>query len=206
MSTCAAAFAAAVLGGLGATPALAAAGADTTETVSQTQVTNQDCVDQVSAAIDAGTTNLTLDACTHTITLDTSAAQPVTLADVKAAKPYLSSTDYQSLVVAAAAGSVHGKHFSQFQNNITDSETQDGTFYYDGSHAWVTHTYRGYNGYHTCQVDYEVGYDVTNVACTDSGSPSQRTLTMTWKFSPLGVGSWSETHKMYVNAAGSMWQ
>ncbi len=177
--------------------------------VSQKTVTNRDCVEKVSAAIESGTANLSLDICTTTLTLTTSAPQTATVADIQVARTVLSPNDYQSLVVAAAAGTVHSKHFSQFQNNGTDSQPQFGTFYYDGSRAWLTQTYRGYNGYHTCQVDYSVGYDITNTACTDSGSPSQRMLTMTWLFKPLGIGgvlSWSETHKMYVNSAGSMWQ
>ncbi|WP_141692785.1 hypothetical protein [Leifsonia xyli] len=141
--------------------------------------------------------------------LTSSAATIVTVSGLAAAKQYLSAPAYQSLAAATAAGTVKGRSYSQAFNNITDQETQSGYFYYDGSHAWVTQSYRGTQGNHQCNVSWAVGYYVTNTGCTDTGSTSQRNLTMSWliqvgiKGSPI---SWGESHTMHVNSAGSIWQ
>ncbi|WP_144267618.1 hypothetical protein [Leifsonia xyli] len=156
-----------------------------------------------------GKTTQPISVCNTTVTLTSSAAKAITAFGLAAAKQSLSASAYQSLAVAAAAGTVRGRSYSQAFNNITDQETQAGYFYYDGSHAWVTQSYRGTPGNHQCNVSWAVGYYVTNTGCSDTGSTSKRNLTMSWliqvgiKGSPI---SWSESHTMYVNSTGSIWQ
>ena len=110
--------------------------------------TSTACVAAVSAAQLAGTTDLSTSVCTGTVTLTTSAAKPITSAQLAQAKQSLSTPAYQSLAVAAAAGAVQGKGYAQVFDNITDRETQSGYMYWDGARVWVTQSYRGYQGNH----------------------------------------------------------
>ncbi|MBN9154876.1 MAG: hypothetical protein J0J05_12915 [Microbacterium sp.] len=147
--------------------------------------------------------------CTTTVVLSASRPTKVTVEQIQARKSDFASADYASIVVAAAAGAVKSKNYSQTFNNLTDQETQYGKFYYDGSRAWVTSTYRGLKGTHICKVDWAVGYAVSLRSCSESGSTSQRNLSAQWnvavgiKGSPV---SWDEVYTMHVNAAGSIWQ
>lgn len=129
--------------------------------------------------------------------------------DLAAAKGSLSPEDYAELSAAVNAGTVHAKNYLQSFNNGTDGETQSGTFYYDGSHAWVDTPYRGINGTHDCHRDWAVGYSVELQSCTDTGSSTQRNLSMRWKFTPFVSAfpiSWTESHTLHVNSSGTIWQ
>jgi hypothetical protein len=115
---------------------------------------------------------------------------------------------FSALSAAVALGTVKSKSFLQQRNNITDSETQSGVIFYDGSRVWVTSTYRGFTGSQRCQVDWAVAYTVAPQNCSDSGSASQRVLSQQWLFT-LQVGvvpvSWSETYTLQANASGQIW-
>lgn len=177
--------------------------------LSQKTTVNASCVENVSAAIAAGRSGISLDACTTTSTLRASGEEPVTPADILAARADLSSTEYNTLMEAAVAGTVKSKSYSQTMNNVTNEETQSGKFFYDGSHAWVRTAYRGHQGTHFCTVNWAVGYAVTNKACSESGSTSQRDLHAQWNVA-LGVKgspvSWDEKYTLHVNKSGSIWQ
>lgn len=147
--------------------------------------------------------------CTFTAVLSTSAPAAVDPKDVMADRQNLSAADYQSLLSAAIAGRVKSKQYSQSFNNIVDSVSQSGKFYYDGSRAWVTQSYRGYMGYHSCKTDWAVGYVVELKKCDESGSLSQRDLRAIWHFSVIPSGgrvNWDEEKHLYVNSAGAIWQ
>lgn len=182
---------------------------DAGETLASATVTNQDCIDAIAAAVADGVSGLSADTCTTTVTLQATASVPVSMSDLAPAKSSLGGDEYTSLITSAAAGTLKRKTYSQQMNNITDSETQYGTFYYDGSHAWVTSTYRGYKGSHFCKVDWAGAYAVTSRGCSESGSTSQRNLTAHWNFA-LGVAgspvSWDELYTLHVNSAGRIWQ
>ncbi|MCU1509482.1 MAG: hypothetical protein JWQ12_1747 [Glaciihabitans sp.] len=109
-------------------------------------------------------------------------------------------------MLAAAAGTVKHKQYSQtIQQIITDGVKQYGTFCYDGSHARVRTTYRGYQGSHHCVVDYAVGMVVTLRECSESGSTSERTLTQIWNYKPLvdiDPVNWDESYHMTVSSTG----
>lgn len=197
---------AAIVAALSLTSALPASAAVNDDTVESTTHTSQACVSLVTEAVKKGTTNLTLAVCTKTSTLTASAPRTVGVAEVQAVKASLNPEAYRTLLVAAVAGTVRSKAYSQSQNNITDQETQSGTFYYDGARVWVTTAYRGYTGTHRCVVNWAVGYGVSLEACNEGGTTTQRNLYQSWAFTPLNVGTWTETYTMHVNSSGSIWQ
>jgi hypothetical protein len=169
--------------------------------------TNQDCVRQINQERLLTGSTLTVDVCTTTTTLTIGPEQQVTVADVLPLASKLSQSGYSTLLAAAVAGTVKSKTYLQSMNNVTDGETQTGTFYYDGDRAWVTSSWRGYTGSHICKVDWAVGYTVTKIGCTDTGSPRTRTLSAHWGFRPLNSFIyWEEVYTLYVNSAGSIWQ
>ena len=183
-----------------------ASGNDASTTVTSTQ-TNQECLAAVKKATESGAAGLSQDMCTAVVTTTAGPTTPVTASALNAAKPALSKSQFASLSAAAAAGAVRSKPYSQSIKQVTDQETQRGTFYYDGSHAWVTVTYRGFNGTHSCNVDYAIGYSITNTSCSDSGSTSSRKLQMNWDVAVAVKGSplaWSESYTMHVSSAGTI--
>jgi hypothetical protein len=171
-------------------------------------VTNSACAVQVQLATARGTAGVSADACTATVVTKSSAASRVTAADLVQAKATLSASEYASLAAAVASATVYHKAYSQTISQITDQEEQYGTFYYNGSRAWVTVSYAGHKGSHYCVVNYAVGYTITKDYCTDGGSTSKRTLTMVWNVAvgliANGPISWTETYKMYVSASGAI--
>lgn len=182
--------------------------ADNGQTLERT-VVNQSCLDQLRAVASRSESTISTDICTSTVVAQTSAARLVTIEDLASAKASLSESDYNSLAVAVAKSTVKAKSYSQTISQITDQERQYGTFYYDGTRAWVTTTYLGYKGTHFCVVDYAIGFSVTKQACTDSGSLIQRDLTMVWKFSLIVAGgpvTWGESYTLHVNRSGAIWQ
>jgi hypothetical protein len=181
---------------------------DTTRVVSSTIETSDECLTAVEAARAGGQIDLTTDVCTATITLKASAPRSVSLQDIAKVKGRMSATDYQTLTAATMAGTVRSKSYSQSKNNITDGESQFGTFYYDGARVWVTQSYRGIRGTHHCKVDWAVGYVVDLKECSESGSLSQRNLWAKWHFSVIpsgGLANWDEYYFLHVNSAGRIW-
>jgi hypothetical protein len=78
-----------------------------------------------------------------------------------------------------------------------------GRFYYDYSRVWVTQLYSGKRGTLQCFVDSAFGMDLTNTACTDTGTPYVRTLT--GRFHAVifsGSGSFDSIFSGYVDATG----
>lgn len=182
---------------------------DDLHVVAQSTTINQNCLKEVANALGAAETESALHTCSSTVTLSSSNPVSVTVADVAEASQSLTTAQYQTLVAAAAAGKVKSKQYSQAEYQVTDSETQYGVFYYDGSHAWVTHTYRGYQGTHICRVDYATVYAVSNTGCSESGSTSQRDLQVKWQFNLVAKIvpiSWEETYTIHVNSSGNIWQ
>lgn len=198
-----------IFGAVAVAPASAATGSASTIVVSSSTTTNSECVAAVTAAQSAGDTSVSLDSCTSTVTLSESPEEAVTADDLAQAKRALSSAKFAQLQAAAAAGTVKKKNYSQGFNNITDKQSQSGTFYYDGSRAWVTAKYRGYQGTHHCEVNWAVGYVVEEKACSESGTNAQRDLYVKWHISAIPSGgfvNWDESHTMHVNKTGRIWQ
>jgi hypothetical protein len=113
-------------------------------------------------------------------TVELGTPQEVTVADIKA-DPSLSATDRSSLVKAAAAATIKSNHWSQFTTGGSYTQTQNGTFYYNGSRVWVTETVSGKKGSHACFTNYVVApYEISNVSKSDSGSTTSRKLNCKW--------------------------
>jgi hypothetical protein len=78
-----------------------------------------------------------------------------------------------------------------------------GRFYYDYSRVWVTQLYSGKRGTLQCFVDSAFGMDLTNTACTDTGTPYVRTLTGRFHAVTFsGSGSFDSIFSGYVDATG----
>ena len=118
----------------------------------------------------------------------------------------MTTSEYASLVAAAAAGTINYTQYSQTISQITDQERQYGTFYFNGSKSWVTVTYAGYTGDHFCTLDYAVGFTASLTNCSDNAwGGSGRFEQMTWIMKPLGAPvSWSETFKVFLAANGGI--
>jgi hypothetical protein len=170
--------------------------------------TNSACVTQLKSASARAAGSRSIDDCASKVVVETSAATPVSLADLDAAKSTMSASEYASLTAAVHASAVYSKSYSQTIYAISDQMKQYGTFYYNGSTVWVTSIYSGYKGTHYCTVPYAVGYSISNNACSDSGSTSTRTLTMIWNVAvgliPRGPISWSESYSMHVSSNGAI--
>lgn len=195
--------------GLTAVAPANAASATPSSVISSVTTTNAACVEAVTEAQQRGETSVTLDSCTSTVTLTASEEETVSPADLAQAARSLSPASFAQLRVAATAGAVKKKNYSQGFNNITDKQSQSGTFYYDGSRAWVTANYRGHQGTHNCDVNWSVGYVVEEKACSESGTNAQRDLYVKWHFSAIpsgGLVNWDESHTMHVNKTGRIWQ
>jgi hypothetical protein len=169
---------------------------------------NKDCENAIKAANVKSREKLSFDICKVQVKTTYSDARTITLQDIQNAKASLSTSDFDSLTKAVAAGTVKSRFYLQQMIHITDSETQSGIFYFDGARAWVTTTYRGSTGSHLCVIDWAVGFGVTAQNCYESGSASERVLSQQWLMSLFLNGfpvAWSETYTMHVNAAGQAW-
>ena len=139
-----------------------------------------------------------------TMTLEVGPAEQVTAADI-AADSSLTAAQQEELLEASAVAAVSSSHWSQFSSGITYTNTQNGTFYWNGSRVWVTQSYGGYTGTHRCFNNYTVtGWQIQNIEKSDSGSTTQRVLYCGWSVvqPTLITTGWSMT--AYVNANGTV--
>ncbi len=146
--------------------------------------------------------------CTRDIVLEVGPVERLTAVDLVAARGSLTPANFATLAAAYATGPVYGKSYSKTWNNLSDAQTQRGKFYYDGSRAWVTYAYRGFDGTHHCEVNWAVAIAVDLVACGEGGSSVQRDLYAQWHYSAIFKGfpvSWDEVHELHVNSRGYIW-
>ncbi len=93
----------------------------------------------------------------------------------------LSSAQKTDLVAAAAVHVIKTNHWSQFTTGGTYTRTQNGQFYYDGKEVWVTESRYGWQGSHACFTNYAgPGVDLSDKACSESGTLNQRNLYSAW--------------------------
>jgi hypothetical protein len=165
----------------------------------------EECLAAVAVARSQGAEVAGID-CTITTVSTTTEAEVVT-ADQLRAETGLSAADKSSLLDAAARATIYSKHFSWFTTGGAYTVTHDGTFYYDGTRAWVTVPYSGYTGFHNCFTNYAAGLSIANEACTDTGGTSSRTLyfqwRVTWIVPPYTGLSYSVSNTGYVYADGT---
>ena len=171
-----------LLAGAAALPAGAS-----TLAASETTYIVPECVQQVKAAIAAGTANGTsVEDCEVTTGASTGKAFVVTPADIKTSST-LSTSDKSSMLAASATAAITGKHWSQFTTGGAYTRTQNGTFYYNGSRVWVTVSYSGYTGSHNCFTNVSIGFNLTGGSCNESGSTTSRSMYSDWTVNPNGT-------------------
>lgn len=160
-----------------------------------TSYTDPGCVDALPTGADSSV-------CDITTTLSLGEPSAVTVADVLADDGLSASAKSEILATADARGvlAVSSNHWSQFVTGAVYTNTQNGTFYYNGSRAWVTGTYLGYTGSHACFTNYVVPpWGISNIAKSDSGGTSFRNLYCGWNVDQAGLftTSWSMTATVY---------
>jgi hypothetical protein len=193
-----------------ATPAQATPAVSLQDKASTISVTglNGACNAAVLQASIRAKQNLATDVCRETIVTSIGQSRTTTVNEISSLDSKFPTAEFASLTAAVVAGTVKSRTYSQQVNNLTDSETQAGTFYYDGTRAWVTSSYRGVVGSHRCTVNWSVGYSIALQGCYESGSSSVLTLSQQWLFTPFVNGfpvSWSETYSIRVTASGQVY-
>jgi hypothetical protein len=154
--------------------ATAASSAGTTPKTSKSNFVSEACVSQVNAIAaktgiskakaskDAG------DLCSATVTTEESAPVKATVTEVaaEASKLKLGAAETESLVTAAAAGTVYTRLWTHTYWGGSLVEKHTGRTYWNGSHAWVASASNG--GYHWCHSEggIAVGWAVTVLNCT----------------------------------------
>lgn len=96
--------------------------------------------------------------CSYTTGVTLGTPEAVTKADVLADKGLTSIQKSELLSTATPTGTlaVSSKHWPQFVTGGASTQTQNGTFYYNGARAWVTQSYLGYNGSQACFTNYVI--------------------------------------------------
>lgn len=142
--------------------------------------------------------------CTYTTGVSLGTPGSVTRAQVLADAGLSASQKSEILATASPNGTlaVSSNHWSQFVTGAVYTQTQNGTFYYNGSRVWVTQTYSGYTGSHACFTNYVVPpWGISNIAKSDSGSTTARNLYCGWNVDQAGIftSSFSMTATVHTN-------
>lgn len=167
---------------------------------STVDITNApECLELVEAGI-GGLTPADCELTTETSVGDTFA---VTAATVESDKS-LTSVQRSQLLDSMGTVAVTGRHYSQFTIGGAYSRTHNGTFYFNGSRAWVTVSYAGLAGSHACFTDYSIGLTIAGTECSDSGGSNWRTLRDRWTVGWGTVGAYSVTMACTVYANGTI--
>jgi len=134
------------------------------------------------------TQTVTDDASGLTTTIELGTPESTTAAAIKG-DAGLSATAKSEILAADAVAAVSSNHWSQFTTGGAYTNTQNGTFYYDGSRVWVSETVQGTTGSHTCFSNYVApGWTISNITTAESGSAAQRNLSCNWNvLQPVGV-------------------
>ncbi len=155
-----------------------------------------ECVSQVQAISASQSVPADISVCAVTTGTSVGAAVQVSKA-AALADPNLSVANRAFVVNATTA--ITSKKYSQFTTGIDYTVTQGGTFYYNGSRAWVTVAYSGYTGSHNCGLNYAI-VSVDSFSKSDTGSPTNRAVYCQWMVhrTLFGIG-YNYTYGMTVN-------
>ena len=117
----------------------------------------------------------------------------------------LSKSQKSAILGAMAAAAVYSNHWSQFTTGGAYTQTQNGTFYYNGSRVWVTQSYSGYVGSQACFTNYVVaGWGISNISKSDTGGTSSRSLYCGWNVTQPVLITTYASMTATVNASGSI--
>lgn len=136
----------------------------TWDSTASTTSVDPDCVAQVTLQAPSASVEAVNSACTVTTVIksrvDQVTTQPTTLTRI-------------------ATSPIYSKSWEIDKIGITYYEITKGKFYYDGSQAWSTKTYRGLTGSHECQApgSWGVTVAVSVEGCTSSYSTSGDAVT-----------------------------
>jgi hypothetical protein len=106
--------------------------------------------------------------CTVSVDITTTAFQHSNAVTPDVAR--LKSADGTTLAAAAASGNLYSRTFSESMRGAyyyNWVERHSGKVYWDGSHVWVTSSYRGAAGYHNCDQGSGIGYSIVVTNCAD---------------------------------------
>jgi len=140
-----------------------------------------------NSVVAAGQSQTTTDEATGlTTTIKLGTPTTVTAATIKADKGLTTQQKDEILSTQAVTAS---NHWSQFTTGGSYTQTQNGRFYYNGSRVWVTQTYAGSTGSHTCYTSYSVPpWTISGVSKSDGGSTTSRNLSCRWQVTqPFGI-------------------
>lgn len=88
---------------------------------------------------------------------------------------------------AVSKDALSSNHWSQFTIGGSYQQTQNGTFYYDGSRVWISQSYGGRQGSHVCFSNYHVT-PIENITVGENGGITFRRLTCDWDVAqPIGI-------------------
>lgn len=114
------------------------------------------------------------------MTLEVGEAELVDVAAIKN-DPNLTTVQRAELLDAAPRAAVRSARWSQFTTGGSYTQTQNGTFYWNGSKVWVTSSYAGYVGSHACFTNYAItGWAIHGTNTSDTGGNASRNLTCGW--------------------------
>ncbi|MDO4066327.1 hypothetical protein [Clavibacter michiganensis] len=105
------------------------------------------------------------------------------------ADPGLTAGQKQEIESAAAisADALSSNHWSQFTNGGSYQQTQNGTFYYNGSRVWISQSYAGRQGSHLCFSNYHIT-PIENITVGENGGITFRRLSCDWDVvQPIGI-------------------
>lgn len=169
------------------------------------------CEVAVQAMLAKGVVNIPNGLCRQSIKLTYSDSKPVTIAELPSLRGKMSTSEFAALTSAVTLGTVKSRTYIQTVGSVM-VESQNGTFYYDGTRVWVTESYRGFTGSHRCQVERAALALVALQNCYETGSTASKKLSQQWLFTVsaevLGVNipvSWSDTYSLNVNQYGLTW-
>ncbi|MDQ4503138.1 hypothetical protein [Sinomonas sp. ASV322] len=138
-----------------------------------------DCVKARGQAEIAGLDVSGIDCHITTVSRTTEAVR-VSMGQIRADRS-LTGKQREGLLQAAALGAVYSKHFSWYTTAGVYTVTHNGTFYYNGWKAWVGEYYDGYQGYHSCFVNYSSVVSIGNQDCAEAGNAFERDLLYRWQ-------------------------
>lgn len=133
---------------------------------------------------------------TRTVTSDGGVTTTMTLGHPKRvgvneveADPGLTAAQKQEIVsaVAISTDALSSNHWSQFTIGGSYQQTQNGTFYYNGSRVWISQSYGGRQGSHLCFSNYHIT-PIENITVGENGGITFRRLTCDWDVvQPIGI-------------------
>jgi hypothetical protein len=151
--------------------------------------------------------------CSSEIDASADAATVATGKELAAARSLVSAQGVRLGDVVANGGTIWTRTWWEAQHGLyyfNWKEQHSGRIYWDGQYVWVDTSYRGYEGYHTCDQGYGIGYSIVVTSCVVYNHRSTDHAAM-WDYYQVhvifkGIPIYA-SHNMHVNAypSGSLY-